>query len=353
MMFNHVYAQIVPKINAQVDYTELNKNKVCSDALNIILLSYDSLSRVSWFKRLPKTTNYLIKEMKFNILHGQSIIGDGTPAFMIPLLTGKTEEELPSALKSDPDGKYVDQVYPFIWNELHTRGYMSFHMEDWPQVTTFHYRMRGMSNKTAHHYMRAYQLNLWNRVSHAYYTKKDDLCIGSVKRHKKSLDLLTDFIETYKDNSRNHIGIMHYIENSHDGNERANHIDGDLYTFLKENHEKDNFKNTAIFLYSDHGIRFGDDRNSPQGFLEERQPFFSVYLPPEYKKANPEKYQNLLRNSEQLTTAFDIHETIRELSCIKPKPSIRSISILNKIPITRNCDEMGISLHYCVSFYFN
>jgi hypothetical protein len=41
---------------------------------------------------------------------------------MIPLLTGKTESELPSVLKSDPNATYVDQVYPFIWKDLHKIG---------------------------------------------------------------------------------------------------------------------------------------------------------------------------------------------------------------------------------------
>ena len=136
--------------------------------LNIILLSYDSISRVSWFKRLPRTTDYILNEMKFSMLYGQSILGDGTPACMIPLLTGRTEEELPSVLKSDPKGSFVDQVYPFIWNELHPRGYMSYQMEDWPQVTTFTYRMRGMSNRTVHHYMRPYQMTVWSRVCNRY-----------------------------------------------------------------------------------------------------------------------------------------------------------------------------------------
>lgn len=136
MIFNHVYVQIVPKMNPDLDINQLNRLKTSQcKPLNIILLSYDSISRVSWFKRLPKTADYILNEMKFNLLYGQSILGDGTPACMIPLLTGKTEEELPSALKSDPNGKFVDQVYPFIWNELHPRGYMSYQMEDWPQVS--------------------------------------------------------------------------------------------------------------------------------------------------------------------------------------------------------------------------
>lgn len=104
MVFNHLYVQIVPKINAQMDYTKIDTAGTCKP-LNVILLSYDSLSRVSWFKRLPRTTDFILNEMKFDVLYGQSILGDGTPACMIPLLTGKTEEELPSALKSDPNGE--------------------------------------------------------------------------------------------------------------------------------------------------------------------------------------------------------------------------------------------------------
>ena len=105
------------------DSTDHNHSSSSSSSscvpLNILLLSYDSLSRVSWFKRLPKTTRYMLDEMNFTVLYGQGILGDGTPACMIPLLTGKLEAELPSALKSDPNGTYVDQVFPFIWRDLH------------------------------------------------------------------------------------------------------------------------------------------------------------------------------------------------------------------------------------------
>ena len=141
---------------------------------------------------------------------------------------------------------------------------------------------------------------------------------------------------------------MHYIENSHDGNGRANHLDTDLLNFLQANKIKDNFRNTAIFLYSDHGARFSSERNSRQGHLEERQPFFSLYLPPEYKEANPIKYKNLMRNTQQITTPFDIHETIRDLTNLPSKKSARSISVLDNIPISRTCKDIGISLHYCV-----
>jgi hypothetical protein len=212
--FNNILVQIVDKLDKVKSADQFSSSSSSScEPLNILLLSYDSLSRVSWFRRLPQTTKYLLDEMKAQLLYGFNIMGDGTPACMIPLLTGRHEHELPSTLKSDPNGQYVDQAYPFIWNELHPKGYMSFHMEDWPQVSAFTYRLRGMSNRTAHHYMRAYQLSLWSRVSSLYFSRLDDFCIGTVKRHRKALSLIEEFIDTYLNRSRNHIAIMHYIEN--------------------------------------------------------------------------------------------------------------------------------------------
>ncbi|RNA18688.1 hypothetical protein BpHYR1_038588 [Brachionus plicatilis] len=62
--------------------------------------------------------------------------------------------------------------------------------------------------------------------------------------------------------------------------------------------EKDNFckipklileVNTALFLFSDHGERIGIDMLSEQGSLEEMLPFFSVYLPKEFKRNSIDK----------------------------------------------------------------
>lgn len=121
LVYENIHAQIVRRSDLKAELIKREDNEQYKP-MNILLLSYDSLSRVSWFKRLQKTTQFILNEMNFTLLYGHSIMGDGTPACMIPLLTGHKEEELPSALKSDPNGQYVDQVYPFIWNELHPKG---------------------------------------------------------------------------------------------------------------------------------------------------------------------------------------------------------------------------------------
>lgn len=232
-------------------------NSTESNRMNILLFSYDSVSRVSWLLRLKKSSDFMFNVMKFNLMKGFNIIGEGTPACMIPVLTGKTEEELPSALKADRKGKYVDEVYPFIWNELNQNGYATLFNEDAPEIAVFNYRMRGMKNDITTHYMRAYQ----QRLSE---TMKDDLCVGAVTRHQKNLNIIDEFYEQYSDVANTFV-FSHLKESSHSGNAKLHLYDEELYEFLKKHYYAGTFNNTVIFLYSDHGPRFNSERAALQG----------------------------------------------------------------------------------------
>ena len=146
---------------------------------------------------------------------------------------------------------------------------------------------------------------------------------------------------------------MHWVENSHDDNSRLGWIDDELSEFLTNGFEKNLFENTAILMFSDHGTRFADKRDSGQRYIEERLPYFSVYLPDRYKKAHPEKYANFKVNKDLLTSPFDIYGSLRDLTCLDTPKNLqdnrnRSISLFDKISKTRSCDDIGISEHYCV-----
>ena len=57
------------------------------------------------------------------------------------------------------------------------------HLDDWPHIGAFSYRMKGFLNHTTTHYFKHYQLRLWDRVAKYYYSKNsrnDDFCIGMV-----------------------------------------------------------------------------------------------------------------------------------------------------------------------------
>lgn len=78
--------------------------------INVMMIGLDSVSRSNFLNHLPRSSEYLIKEMKTTILNGFNIVGDGTPAALIPILTGKHEHELPNTIKKTPNTSFVDQV---------------------------------------------------------------------------------------------------------------------------------------------------------------------------------------------------------------------------------------------------
>ena len=75
--FSKVYAQLLEKSEPEVE----NKLPVDSECkpLSVLLISYDSVSHVSWIKRLPKSYAYMRDIMKFDVFDGYNIVGDGTP----------------------------------------------------------------------------------------------------------------------------------------------------------------------------------------------------------------------------------------------------------------------------------
>jgi hypothetical protein len=79
-------------------------------------------------------------------------------------------------------------------------------------------------------------------------------------------------------------------------------------------------------------------------------PFFSIYLPPEFRKTERGAlmYNNLKTNVERLSTPFDIHATLTDI--LKP-PSVeelstvqttgkRSLSLFKEIPVARTCEQV-------------
>lgn len=133
--------------------TEKNPNLI-----NVFMLALDSVSREDWIERLPKSTKYLTEALDSKILKRYNIVGDGTPAALIPLLTSKHEEELPNTLHSSLNSKFVDKAYPFIWKNFSEQlNYSTLFGEDWPDGGTFQYRMVGMSSPPVTHYMRFFK----------------------------------------------------------------------------------------------------------------------------------------------------------------------------------------------------
>lgn len=56
--------------------------------LNVLMFALDSMSHLSYQRKLPNTYAYLKEQLDAVILNGYNIVGDATTAAMLPILTG-------------------------------------------------------------------------------------------------------------------------------------------------------------------------------------------------------------------------------------------------------------------------
>ncbi|XP_048514865.1 uncharacterized protein LOC105688188 isoform X2 [Athalia rosae] len=312
--------------------------------LNVLMFGFDSLSRNTFIRKLPKSYRYLKQSLNSLVLEGYNIVGDGTPQALIPILTGKIELELPETRKRmGTKADYVD-VYPMIWKEYKKNGYITGFMEDVHHIGTFTYRLKGFKVQPTDHYMRTYYLGA---SSHFKYQKK--FCMGSLPRHSLMMNYIKTIFDAYKNQPKFVFGF--HGELSHDSYNDIGSADDDLYNWIKSLNESGHLNNTVLILMSDHGHRFAEIRNTLQGKQEERLPFFSFTFPTWFKQVYPHAYANFVYNSQHLTTPFDVHKTLEAILKFEtPKEgdrTQRAISLFNKIPLERTCADAFIEPHWC------
>lgn len=146
--------------------------------LNVLMFGFDSLSRNTFIRKLPRTYHFIKQRLDALVLEGYNIVGDGTPQALIPILTGKIELELPETRKRMGHNAYYVNVYPMIWNKYKEHGYITGFMEDVPHIGTFTYRLKGFDEQPTHHYMRTYYL-----AASPYFKTYNKFCIAGIPRH--------------------------------------------------------------------------------------------------------------------------------------------------------------------------
>lgn len=311
--------------------------------LNILIFGLDSLSRLHYTRKLPKTYKYLTEVLNATVLKGYNIVGDGTPQALIPILTSSTEPELPETRKRMKSANFVN-IYPFAWKNFSANGYVTAFGEDCPYTGIFTYRLKGFNEMPTDHYMRTFYVEVDKELKN-----HPKLCLGNKPRHQAMLQWLYQFYKVYSDIPK--FAFCFHGELSHDDYNLVGYADTDLQNFLKSLHEEGILNNTLLMLMSDHGHRFASIRETQQGKQEERLPFFAIAVPSWLESKYPAAVQNLRTNGNRLTTPFDIYATL--LTVLNPKVpkvgdvSSRSISLFSEVPIERTCTNAGIEPHWC------
>lgn len=111
---------------------------------------------------------------------------------------------------------------------------------------------------------------------------------------------------------------------------------------------------TVVVFFSDHGIRYGEIRNTFVGWLEDLMPFIYLYLPPSFQATHPSWVHNLRANKNKLTSAYDLYLTLQDLlygQQLQPAEGcLHCGSLFSPLPHNRSCADAGIPSHVCPCF---
>ncbi|XP_026317967.1 uncharacterized protein LOC113228796, partial [Hyposmocoma kahamanoa] len=315
------------------------------DAINVIVIGFDSISRNMFLRKAPKSYNYLTHDLNAVVMHGYNIVGDGTPEALFPFLSGKSMLAFSDSARSMLRSKQLRNEN-FIFHQAEEDGYRTLYFEDSPRMHTFQKNFIGFLTRPTHHYLRPLLTD---------YQEKIKFCVGDTPQYKWMLNLTHQFIKQ----KGKKFGFTFMVGTTHDDLNLISTMDDDFLDFLRVFKEEGRTKDTLLIVMSDHGPRFVKVRNTYQGRIEERLPLLAMVLPEKLIKKRPEVRAAVEANAKVLTTPFDIYATMLDamdltqhwnLNKVKGATLPISLSVFRPLPRNRTCSEAGIQSHFCSCF---
>jgi hypothetical protein len=314
-----------------------------SKPYNILGIGFDSMSHANYLRNLPKTMELmrtrLNKTGNLFELNGYTIVGDGTTANLGGILTGEHEFYLPEARKKITNSSTVDS-WPWIWKEAEALGYVTAFLEDEPNQGAFTLRLNGFQNPPTDYYF----LQLWQALGSQSHTS---FTYGRYN-WERQLDYGLNIFKLYPEHPIFSF-IFSKISHTHCLADLSK-FDEEIASIFEKYFDLPQFENTLFFLFGDHGMRFGDFRQTLEGKIEERLPGMFIKVPDRFAKEHPAFIQNIRINQDRLTTPFDVNAALKDIlyDPVAPTYSEHQKSLLTQvINPERKCSEALIADHWC------
>lgn len=319
------------------------------DRFNVGMIVLDSLSSLAFKSYFPLSYQFLIESLEANAFQLHHKVADNSFPNIIPMLTGyrlnRQQANMPDEFIKK-FGKDAPENWPLIWKHFKRLGYRTFFdMEDKPIWYLNSWETLGLNYEDLDFRMWPVYKHLWTDNSKSWQNR----CIGNRTVLQFQMETLKNFVNR---SDQPYFFYFHLSELTHDGEMYFSEVDANLHQFLMSLREYSNFNKTFLFVASDHGPRFSDRVQTTLGYYEERLPLMLISAPKLFQTSYPELYKNLTANSRQLTSHFDIHKTLLQLSLVESEKSIDSlmpngISLLSQIPKNRTCANAGIPEVFC------
>ena len=202
--------------------------------------------------------------------------------------------------------------------------------------------MKGFKDQPTDHYGRTLWRQ-WGQVT------RGRICLYNQPQFELQLNYLKSFMKSYP--GKRKFGFTFLSDLCHRSAGLLSAADSDIVAFF-ESLKNDSLLNETMFItMSDHGPRYREIRQSPQGKLEHRLPFLSLTLPSWFKRNYPEHVAALVRNTRIITSPFDLYATMKHLLTFPKKRLVESggigVSLFEPLPENRTCEDTGIPDNYC------
>jgi len=336
----------------------------------VFLLTVDSASRRHFYRKLPKTVEFLksLNGQKYHIadflIH--NVIGDNSARNQVPVLSGSARIT-PTSIKELEGTQeaffHGDSIGPrSLLKYANDRGFVT--------MLSFEFCHQYFASyigdrPDAHHVM----ANFWcGAKKYAGFNFEKSVlgqrCVGPHMSHHWMLEYIKQFTEAYK--GLNQFIYTHLTTGHEASGTQIQTLDEDLTEFLQGYvtfAEKEGYE-VAILLQGDHGMRYGEWYKNIAAFQEHRLPaFFSLCsrtLLDKFESA----YDVIEHNRKRLVGKLDLYLTAKSLMLAAFLPSLyrnntiyaswrtgdlaNSMSLfLAKIPNTRSCSDVHIPSFYC------
>ncbi|RUS83208.1 hypothetical protein EGW08_009019, partial [Elysia chlorotica] len=309
--------------------------------LSVLMLGFDSMSRMSWMRRMKSSRDYLVNGLGAIELEGYNIMGDGTPAALFPILTG--------------DLSHLILSYLILFCLILSYLVLSYLILSCLILSYLILSYLILSYLILSYLILSYLILSYLTLSYLILSclilsmKFKRGCRANTPRHRDWLNWVKDIYHMYPSQPK---FMMHfYALLSHDDNNPISLADDDLKAFLEEMESRGYLNSTILVVFGDHGARYDFLRATWAGRLEERLPYMSFRFPPWFGQKYPHLLRNFRTNAHRLSTPMDLHETLHDVIRFDGMGvgdiTKRGISLFKEIPAERECKHADVGNHWC------